>query len=109
MREGKNLMTTVEMPTKFDRSKSWEREHPTVRPGTRLFRPNLQIDVLRHKLEQHGIIEVHDFLTVEWSRPLSSYLNQGMPRHWWTVAVRASREPEYYEDLPQNELAVGRA
>lgn len=62
----------------------------------RLLRADLDVLSIRNRLARFGIIEVRNLLSTSWANQIEHYLSEDMPEDWWTRAVRAGGDPEYF-------------
>ena len=80
-----------------------------VKVRQRLLRADLKVAAVRGRLERRGIVQVSDVLASGWAERMHRYLVAEMPSDWWTVAVRASGEPQYFPDCPGSQDQIQNA
>jgi SM-20-related protein len=76
-------------------------------------RQDLDISEIRERLRRRGIVEVRAVLSPAWADRMQRFLARDMPRDWWSAAIRAGGDPEYFPDTTarraQIQEAYGRA
>jgi 2OG-Fe(II) oxygenase superfamily len=80
---------------------------PTSRPS--LLRRDLDVTRIRSRLQRNGIVEVREALSNNWVAGMHRFLAREMPAGWWTVAIRAGGDPEYFSDTPANKPRIHEA
>ena len=61
---------------------------------------------IRSQLRRNGIVEVREALSPGWAARMHRFLAKEMPAQWWTVAIRAGGDPEYFCDTPANQPQI---
>ena len=80
---------------------------PTTRPS--LLRRDLDVARIRSRFQQNGIVEVREALSCDWAARMHRFLAREILAGWWTVAIRAGGDPEYFSDTPANRPRIREA
>lgn len=75
----------------------------------RLLRKDLNPPKIRARLQRGGIIEVPEMLSADWAARMHRFLAQEMPEDWWSIAIRAGGDPEYFRSIPANRRRIQEA
>src|SRR2546426_135717 len=81
----------------------------TMKVRQRLLRSDLDVAGIRSRLERRGIVEVRDVLAPAWANRMHQFLARAMPKNWWSVAIRAGGDPEYFPDTPASREQIREA
>lgn len=80
---------------------------PTTRPS--LLRRDLDVARIKSRFQRNGIVEIREALSRDWAARMHRFLAREVPAEWWTVAIRAGGDPEYFPDTPINQSQIREA
>jgi SM-20-related protein len=81
----------------------------TVNVRERLLREDLNIPRIRERLQRRGIVEVRALLSPAWANRVQHFLARDMPPDWWSAAIRADGDPEYFPDTAAYRVQINEA
>lgn len=80
-----------------------------VQSGGSLLRRDLDVRAIRTRFQRRGIVEIPEILSPGWANRVHRFLAHDMPEDWWSAAILAGAEPEYFQDIPANRSRIAEA